>query len=323
MDVVKAENLTRIYESSRGFLKKTRKKILAVDNLSFTVKKGEIFGLLGPNGAGKTTTIKMLSTLHIPTSGRASVLGYDVVEEAKNLYDKINIIFGGERGFYWRLSGRENLKYFADLYNMDRTIAQQRIEDLLEFVGLADRADEKVETYSSGMKQKLHIARGLINDPEVLFLDEPTIGLDPSAARTMRHFVKELSDMGKTVFLTTHYMFEADELCNRIAIINKGNLMTIKPPSELKALVTELSVVEVLLTKVVVEELETFKKTFSGSILSLQEKDGGCYIQLNAQLNSSVLAEITSIFQKSQVNQVKVKEPTLEDAYLKMVGGHV
>ena len=193
MDAVKTENLTRIYESARGILKKTHTKVLAVDNLCITVKKGEIFGLLGPNGAGKTTTIKMLSTLLLPTSGRAWVLGHDVVEEARHLYGRINIIFGGERGFYWRLSARENLKYFADLYNIDRTLAEQRIHSLLDFVGLLDRADEKVETYSSGMKQKLHIARGLINEPEVIFLDEPTIGLDPSAARTMRNFITELS----------------------------------------------------------------------------------------------------------------------------------
>ncbi len=322
MDAVKAESLTRVYETSRGFFKKTRKKILAVDNLSFRVKKGEIFGLLGPNGAGKTTTIKMLSTLLLPTSGKAWVLGCDVVEEASNLYGRINIIFGGERGFYWRLSGRENLKYFADLYNMDRALAQKRIQELLAFVGLEDRADERVETYSSGMKQKLHIARGLINDPEILFLDEPTIGLDPSAARTMRQFVKDLSKMGKTIFLTTHYMFEADELCDRIAIITKGKLVTLKSPSELKELVKDVSVVEVLLGRVVEEELEKLKKSFSGAVLSLQEKDGRCSIQLNAQLNRAVLTEITNIFKKSPVNLVRVKEPTLEDAYLKMVGGH-
>lgn len=233
-DVIVVENLCRDYISTLGIIKKTHKRVEALKGLSFTVKEGEVFGLLGPNGAGKTTTIKILTTLLIPTSGSAKVLDHHTFGEEKHLRPKINFIFGGERSLYWRLSALDNLKYFSDLYQIDPKIQRERIPKLLKLVGLEERQHHKVETFSKGMKQRLQIARGLINDPEILFLDEPTIGLDPSGAIDLRNIVKKLAGEGKTILLTTHYMQEADELCDRIGIIADGKLVGLGTPEALK-----------------------------------------------------------------------------------------
>jgi len=210
--IISVKGLQRDYISTKGIFKKDKKIIKAVNNVSFEVQKGEIFGLLGQNGAGKTTIIKILTTLLAPTAGEARVLGFKTFGEEKKLRPHINFIFGGERNLYWRLSARDNLLYFADLYKLNKETREKRISELLEMVDLADRADEKVEGFSKGMKQRLQIARGLINDPKVLFLDEPTIGLDPVGARDLRKLISLLSSQGKTILLTTHYMYEADEL---------------------------------------------------------------------------------------------------------------
>lgn len=232
---------------------------MAVDGISFDVRPGELFGLLGPNGAGKTTTVKMLTTLLLPTSGSARVLGYDVEREADKVRPRIGFIFGGERGLYWRLSGEDNLRYFADLYHMDPAISKRRIPELLELVGLAGREEERVEGYSRGMRQRLHVARCLLRDPEVLFLDEPTMGLDPVGARELRQVIRDLVAQEKTVFLTTHYMFEADALCERVAVINHGKIVALDTPEGLKRLVEDLSVVEVEVFGIAKETLERLR----------------------------------------------------------------
>ncbi|HBI56478.1 MAG TPA: ABC transporter ATP-binding protein, partial [Firmicutes bacterium] len=218
--VIEVSDLKREYISSKGWIRRKKEIIKAVDGITFDVKKGEIFGLLGQNGAGKTTTIKMLITLLAPTAGVCKVLGADTFGGEKFIRRRINFIFGGEMGVYRRLSARDNLKYFSNLYYIDGAVAEKRIAEILELVGLADKADLLVETYSKGMIQRLQIAQGLINDPEIIFMDEPTVGLDPLGARMLREIIKKLKAQGKTVMLTTHYMFEADELCDRIAIIN-------------------------------------------------------------------------------------------------------
>src|SRR5439155_16528577 len=211
----------------------------------FAVGQGELFGLLGPNGAGKTTTIKMLITLLLPTAGSAQVLGYDVVRDAREVRRRIGYVFGGERGLYDRLSGFDNLRYFAELYAVPPREQRRRIGELLELVGLAGRENERVEGYSRGMRQRLHIARGLLHDPPVMFLDEPTLGVDPVGARELRTTIAQLVEAGKTVLLTTHYMFEADQLCDRIAVIAKGKIVADGTPAELKSHVVDRTVVEV------------------------------------------------------------------------------
>lgn len=229
---IEVTNLARNYEGTLGM---TKKKIVeALKGISFSVDEGEILGLLGPNGAGKTTTIKILTTLLAPTSGEARIFGYKCFGEEKYIRDKINFIFGGERGLYWRLSAYENLQYFGDIYKVPRKVLKKRIPKLIKLVGLDGREHEKVESFSKGMKQRLQIARGLINDPSILFLDEPTIGLDPIGAIDLRNIILKLKEEGKTILLTTHYMYEADELCDRIAIINNGELIDIGTSKQLK-----------------------------------------------------------------------------------------
>jgi ABC-2 type transport system ATP-binding protein len=219
MEAIQANNLTRDYNGLR-----------AVDRISFEVEPGEVFGYLGPNGAGKTTTIKMLTGQLRPTSGTARVAGCDVVEDRQKLKPQIGVVFE-HQNIYERLSARDNLLFAARLYG----VPKPRVDEMLARVGLSDRAKEKTRKFSNGMKQRLLIARALLHGPKVLFLDEPTRGLDPHIARGIRSFVAELAGKGVTVFLTTHYMEEADQLSNRVAIIDQGHIVAIDTPARLKA----------------------------------------------------------------------------------------
>lgn len=232
--VIEVKELKRTYVTRRGFLKKEKRVVQAVDGISFEVRRGEIFGLLGQNGAGKTTTIKMLTTLLAPTAGTCKVLGCDTFGQEKQIRKRINFIFGGEMGVYRRLSARDNLRYFSNLYLIPGKERDVRIEKILKLVDLADRADDLAETYSKGMIQRLQIARGLINDPEILFMDEPTVGLDPLGARMLRDIIRRLKEQGKTVLLTTHNLAEVEELCDRLIIINKGKVVARGTPAEIK-----------------------------------------------------------------------------------------
>lgn len=202
----------------------------ALDRISFRVECGEVFGFLGPNGAGKTTTIRILTGQLRPTSGEARVNGWDVVNQRQQLKPQIGVVFEYQN-IYERMSAQENLAFFARLYG----IQQDRVSELLDQVGLAGRAKERVKNYSNGMKQRLLIARALLHRPQVLFLDEPTRGLDPNAARGIRSFVSGLAREGVTVFLTTHYMEEADQLCSRVAILDHGRIAALDSPKYLKS----------------------------------------------------------------------------------------
>lgn len=211
-----------------------REKFRAVDGIDLVVEPGEIFGVLGPNGAGKTTTLKMLSTLLEPTSGEAYVLGIDVREHPREVRARLGAMLSGERSLYWKLTARENLEYFAALYHVPHRETRKRIDAALESVKLMDRAEDYVERYSTGMRQRLALARALLPDPPLLILDEPTVGLDPQAARDLRERVREVQRQGRTVLLTTHYMEEADQLCDRIAIIDHGRVVALDTPAALK-----------------------------------------------------------------------------------------
>src|SRR3954468_14036681 len=245
MPVIEAVDLRRTYRTSTGVIRRRRLDVEAVRGVSFSVERGQLFGLLGPNGAGKTTTIKMLITLLLPTSGEARVLGRDVTTDAREVRRRIGYVFGGDRGLYERLSAHDNLRYFAELYGVSGKKQRLRINEVLELVGLKGREQERVEGYSRGMRQRLHIARGILHDPEVVFLDEPTIGVDPVGARELRQTISDLIAGGKTVLLTTHYMFEADSLCDRIAVIAKGSIVGEGTPEALKAGVAEGRVTEI------------------------------------------------------------------------------
>lgn len=203
--------------------------IHAVDDISFSVAVGEIFGLLGHNGAGKTTTMRMLTGRTRPTRGGARIDGVDIVENFDQIKPHINLVFE-DQNLYERLSGRDNMRLFADLYEQPAS----RADDLLKLVGLGEAAKRRVKTYSSGMKQRLLVARALVNEPRVLFLDEPTRGLDPASASELRQVIRRLSMQGTTVCLTTHYMEEADELCHRVAFLSHGKIVALDVPRELK-----------------------------------------------------------------------------------------
>ena len=207
--------------------------IVAVRDLNLRIPAGECYGLLGPNGAGKTTTVKMISTLLEPTAGTALVCGHDTVRQGADVRGSIGVMFAGERGLYWRLTGRENLELFGRMEYMTGAAIRERTAHLLDHLGLADRADQLVETYSTGMKQRLNLARTLLHDPPVLMLDEPTAALDPAAARGTRRLIRELRGEGKAVLLTTHSMHEAEEICDRVGIIHRGALVAEGAPREL------------------------------------------------------------------------------------------
>jgi ABC-2 type transport system ATP-binding protein len=211
-----------------------RERFAAVDGIDLRVEQGEIFGVLGPNGAGKTTTMRMIATLLEPTAGVVRVLGLDATREPREVRRRFGAVLSGERSLYWKLTARENLEYFAALYHVPPTETQRRIDAVLETVKLTDRADDYVERYSMGMRQRLVLARALLPDPPLLLLDEPTVGLDPQAARDMRERVRDLREQGRTVLITTHYMEEADQLCDRIAIIDHGRIVALDAPAALK-----------------------------------------------------------------------------------------
>jgi ABC-2 type transport system ATP-binding protein len=234
---IEARGITRVFESRKGFLFREVTRTEALKGVDLAVEAGSIFGLLGPNGAGKTTFVKILSTLLLPTGGTALVLGHDVAKEAAWLRPRIGLVLGGERGLYTRINARENLRYFGDLYGIPRNEREARIDAVLARVNLTEAADRRVEEYSRGMKQKLHIARGILHRPQMLFLDEPTIGLDPKSARETRKLVRSLVSDGVTIFLTTHYMFEAEELCPELAVMSKGRVVARDTVAGLRRLV--------------------------------------------------------------------------------------
>jgi len=210
-------------------LRKNFGHIEAVKGISFQVEEGEVFGFLGHNGAGKTTTIRMLTGQLTPSGGTGRVGGFDIVRERSQIKSIIGVVFE-DQNLYDRMSGRENLMFFARLHGVDA----RRVDDLLHMVGLAERAGDRVKKYSNGMKQRLMIARALLNRPRVLFLDEPTRGLDPAAAHDIRQVIAELARLGTTAFLSTHYMDEADQLCRRVAFISEGRIVALDTPRELK-----------------------------------------------------------------------------------------
>ena len=321
MNAIEVSHLRRTFKSTIGVIKRTTKEIVAVEDVSFEIQEGELFGLLGPNGAGKTTAVKMLTTLLIPTSGSASVKGFDVVAQAEEVRKRIGFIFGGERGLYWRLSGVDNLRYFASLYSIDPDVTKKRIPYLLEMVGLNGRGDEKVQGYSRGMKQRLHVARTLLHDPAVLFLDEPTLGLDPVGAREFRQVILDLQSEKKTILLTTHYMFEADALCDRIAVINHGRIIALDTPSGLKAHVSDLNVVEVETFGAPESALEKLRALPFAVSLSVEEQGQKQILLIQTGRGAEAVPDVMSALDGLKVGRVIVREPTLEDAYIRLVGG--
>jgi ABC-2 type transport system ATP-binding protein len=317
--VVEARDLKRTYRTTTGVLRRRALEVEAVRGISFDIEEGELFGLLGPNGAGKTTTIKMLITLLIPTSGNARVLGYDVVEQPREVRARIGYVFGGERGLYERLSALDNLRYFSELYGVTPHVQKKRIGYLLELVGLTGRENERVEGYSRGMRQRLHIARGLLHDPPVVFLDEPTIGVDPVGARELRATIASLAEAGKTVLLTTHYMFEADALCDRIAVISEGRIVASGTPRTLKSAVADRTVIEIEAFGVPEETISRMRAMEGVTALSVEERDQAQVLLVQSPDGLEITHTLLAHLEGARVGRVITREPTLEDAYVALV----
>jgi ABC-2 type transport system ATP-binding protein len=317
MAAIEAEGLVRTYRATTGFVRRSTKTVEAVRGIDFAVAEGELFGLLGPNGAGKTTTIKLLTTLLLPTNGRATVLGLDVARDTREVRKRIGYVFGGERGLYDRLTALENLRYFADLYRVPPARKHARIAELLDVVGLAGRERERVEGFSRGMRQRLHIARGLLHDPPVVFLDEPTIGLDPVGARELRTVIGNLTAAGKTVLLTTHYMFEADALCDRIAVIDRGRIVAEGTPDALKRRVAGRSVVEIETFGADDAALDRVRAVGGVASVTVEQREQAQLLVV--QGTELPVPPLLQALGDVRVGRVTTREPTLEDAYVDLV----
>jgi ABC-2 type transport system ATP-binding protein len=319
---IETKDLGRIYKL-RGNKKEKRKELVALEGVNLTIERGELFGLLGPNGAGKTTLIKVLTTLLSPTSGWARVAGADVTTQPDLVRPKINMVSGGESSGYGLLTVRENLWMFSQFYGVPSKEANERIEALLDMVGMKDRIHTKSSDLSTGLRQKMNIVRGFLTDPEVLFLDEPTLGLDVGASRDVRKFIIEWlkADKTRTLLLTTHYMVEADELCDRVAIINKGQVLACDTPSALKHHLQKDALFEIqtsplngLTPQILVEQPEVTKA-------AIEETETGAKLSLGL-VEESALARVINLFTQKDVKVMSLskREPTLEDVFVDLVG---
>jgi len=304
--------------------KEPRALFTAVNGVDLQIERGEIFGLLGPNGAGKSTTIRMLCTLLEPTSGTARVNGFDVVDQANEVRRSLGTLLAGERSIYWKLTGRENLEYFAALYHIPQAIAKKRVDELIERMELKDRANELVEKYSTGMRQRVAIAKALLARPPILLLDEPTLGLDPQAARNLRELIAQLKQEGHTILLTTHYMEEADQLSDRIGIIDTGKVIALDTPEGLKRRIDQKEVIRLEVTgwqEYIGEKLRGLAEVSS---LVARKQDEADLWEVNLQSNNSraVLPKLVeSISQNgTRLVNMNIVKPSLEDVFIHLTG---
>jgi len=305
MAVIEARGLTKRFDG-----------LVAVDHIDLDVEKGEVFGFLGPNGAGKTTTIKMLTTLLKPSEGEAKVCGYDVVKQPDLVRKSIGVVFQ-EPALDDQLTGRENLDFHARLYGLNKREREERIEEVLKLVGLGDRADELVKNYSGGMRRRLEIARGFIHHPRILFLDEPTLGLDVQTRRAIWSYIMELNRReGITIFLTTHYLEEADKLSDRVAIIDHGKILAVDSPRKLKDMigsdVITLRCSEPNRLKNILESISWVKDV----------KHHGEELSIYVEIGETKIPKIIKIAEENgiRISSITLREPSLEDVYLNFTG---
>ncbi len=315
-NAIECKALTRTFGGN-----KKKEPLLALDDVDLEVKEGELFGLLGPNGAGKTTLIKILATLLLPTSGSVSVLGHDVRREAQKIRPRINMVSGGEVSGYGLLTVRENLWMFSQFYGIPGDEAKKRIKDLLEIFSLSDKTNSKVRTISTGQRQRMNVVRGFVTDPELIFLDEPTLGLDVSSSRVIREYIRNWvkGRKGKTVLLTTHYMMEAEELCDRVAIIDRGRILACDSPQNLKRQAKKASAFTLETTSI--EGTDRLRSIPGVSGLST-EVIGDRKILRVVVDEESVISDVVSgiISQGAKILSLAKSEPTLEDVFIQLVG---
>lgn len=296
-------------------LTKTFGTFKAVDNLSLSVRQGEIFGLLGPNGSGKTTTINMISGLSVPSSGQVKVLGYDVRQNARQVRQLLGSV-PQETALYEELSAWTNMDFHADLFGIPRKEKKERITKMLELVQLADRKDSRVGTFSGGMKRRLALGRALLHDPKLIYLDEPTLGVDVQARRVIWDYILSLRDQGKTVLITTNYLEEAQALCDRLAIIDHGKLIAVDTPEHLKQTYGG-SVIELEVSKVGANVVQQLR-----AIQDIKEvKQDGNHLTITAQGTGNVVPEVLNVVaQEGQLRDIAVREPNLDEIFLSLTG---
>ena len=292
----------------------TDKEVIGLDDVSLQISEGEVHGLLGPNGAGKTTLVKILSTILLPSSGQVKVLGHDVVQQPKQVRLVIGLLLGGDKGLYNKLTGRQNLEYWAALYDVPFRDTKKRIEKLIERVGLNDKADSKAETYSRGMKQRLHLARAMIGDAPILFFDEPTLGMDPIAARDFRKLIGELKSEGKTLLIATHDMAEAEIVCDRVTLIDKGKILAVETPLTLSRLLPKQEWVDFETNEETISKLSGQLET---SFAIVQRANQGYRIQVK---NESESIYVLNKLITNGISSIQTAKPSLEEAYVHIVG---
>ncbi|HEY4689114.1 MAG TPA: ABC transporter ATP-binding protein, partial [Anaerolineae bacterium] len=311
----------RVYKI-RGAKKGDARELVALKDVDLEVRRGELFGLLGPNGAGKTTLIKILTTLLTPTSGRAFVDGLDVVTHHALVRERINMVSGGESSGYGLLTVRENLWMFAQFYGIDYATTYKRIDDMLEVVGLTDRKNTKISDLSTGLRQKMNIVRGFITDPEIIFLDEPTLGLDVGAARDVRQFVRRwMQNRGKALLLTTHYMVEADELCDRVAIIDKGQVLACDTPANLKRRLQREAIFRIetsYLSNGSADGFEAIPGVSKVTRWHLDDRTSFEFLLKSEDVLAPIVAQLTE--KSAKILSLQKREPTLEDVFIDLVG---
>lgn len=326
--IIELKNISKIFNAKlrKGIFKSERTQVHALQDVSFSIKKGEVFSLLGPNGAGKTTTIKILTTLLLPTSGEALVNGFDIYHQSEKIRSSINAMLMGERSIYWKLSGRQNLEFFGSLYyQSDRQIVE-RIQNLTELLDLKDFLDRPVESLSSGQKYKIAFAKTLINDPPLIFLDEPTATLDPRAARTMRSIIKRVNEESeKSIFLTTHNMQEATELSNRVAIIDFGKIIALDTPANLRHELgkSQHNSVTVTLNTIPDGLIDTIK-SIDGvlGVSSIPNNDESLpWIRIVTD-DQPLIYQLTDLFKSRNLTimDIRTEIPSLEDVFLEKTG---
>jgi ABC-2 type transport system ATP-binding protein len=323
MNPVEVSQLSKTFETKEGNLfRKVPKKVVAVRGIDFSVGNGEIFGLLGPNGAGKTTTVKMLCTLITPTSGDAFINGFSVTKDQQKVRENLGVMLTGERTLYWKLTGQENLDYFAALYHLDSAYAKNRIPELLKLVGLNERQETLVENYSTGMRIRLSFAKALLNDARVLLFDEPTASLDPQSSHLIRDIIRDLKREGHAIILTTHNMEEADLLSDRVAIIDRGKIVSLGSPSDLKQKVKSSDVIEIEarnLAEQTATALQSFSEVTKVAVTPSSETE---LLRVHVEKGKEVLPRILEFLVRKQVTITKVTfiEPTLEDVFIEETG---
>jgi ABC-2 type transport system ATP-binding protein len=326
LELLEADGLAKSFIVKEGpIFRKSPKTVNALNGVSFKIKKGEIFGLLGPNGAGKTTTIKILSTLVQPTTGDAYVNGHSITKDQQKARQDLGVMLTGDRTLYWKLTGRENLEYFSALYHMEKEHAKERIKEVLKLVGLGDKQNTLVENYSTGMRIRLSFGKAILHEAPVILLDEPTMSLDPQSARLIREIIQDLRAKGHAILLTTHYMEEADQLSDRVAVIDQGKIIALAPPSELKQSVMKTETIEIEARNIdpgVVEKLRGIN-TISEVVSSIDDASSmKGIIKVHSNDGKSAISEMLGLLVKGgvEISNVKIAEPTLEDVFISLTG---